>query len=547
MRIVNGLRLAFRFLQLAAIFGPVIIAFPVWYLQSRDAFSKDETPQSLWWVRFMVKAFEISGPTFTKLGQWASSRTDLFPPYVCELLAKLQSNNEPHSLAATRKIILGEFGKDIDELFKEFNPIPIGVGAIAQVYKATLAQPDLAERPQVAVKVLHPGVDILISNDLKIMHMVASLLHLLPGAEWLSFPDEVETFGHMMREQLDLRNEAENLRRFKNNFEKRPAVTFPEPVDDLVRQTVLVETYWDALPISKFLNSKRSVFDRELADIGLDAFLHMLVIDNFTHADLHPGNIFVTFRHPEKKGLASMIGGRVKRGPNDHLIDSEMIHRLNSLSPEEWPSAMETLKHQGYAPQLIFLDAGLVSELSPTNLVNFLDLFFAIAEFNGPRVGHLMVERSRTPWTVVDPEAFQKKMEAFLARIRAETLQLSKIKVGEILGTVFGMVRGHHIKIEGDFANVGISIMLIEGIGRRLDPNMDLLAEALPVLREAKQRGLLGGGKGGGPTANIGEGLGWDVVVKLMLYKWMRPLLRIGDEWFEIQLYEDSRQFFPDF
>lgn len=124
-----------------------------------------------------------------------------------------------------------------------------------------------------AVKVLHPGVESLINADLTIMHAVASIIHLLPDAEWLSFPDEVEMFGKMMREQLDLRCEAGNLDRFAENFKNRPKVGFPLPFMPLVRKTVLIEEYQNALPIRKFLDNGHTVFDKELAQIGLDSFL----------------------------------------------------------------------------------------------------------------------------------------------------------------------------------------------------------------------------------------------------------------------------------
>ncbi|KAJ3046026.1 hypothetical protein HDV00_003775 [Rhizophlyctis rosea] len=381
------------------------------------------------------------------------------------------------------------------------------------------------------------------------MRIVANILHALPGAEWLSFPDEVKTFSVMMKDQLDLRSEADHLRRFAKDFEKRENVSFPEPVGDLIRKDVLVETFSVAIPVVKFLNEGPTVFDHDLADIGLMAFLRMLIIDNFTHADLHPGNILVTFKRPIGK---SILGRPTYNNDPANFIDYETVKHIASLPPAEFKAAVKDMKRQGLGPHLIFLDAGLVSELSPENLTNFLDLFYAIAEFNGTHVADLMVERSRTPWTVTDPYAFRKDMEKFLARIRAETLQLSKIKVGEILATVFNMVRNHHIKIEGDFANVGISIMLLEGIGRRLDPNMDLLHEALPVLREAAKLGIVGGVKQGvtgkeAMPASLGKALSWDVYVKVWLYKWVRPLLLIGDEFFEQERYEDARQFFPDF
>ncbi|KAI9096567.1 hypothetical protein DFS34DRAFT_146185 [Phlyctochytrium arcticum] len=100
--LMTSLKLGLRFVNLAVLFGPVILTFPIWYLLELHALKRGERPR-LWWVTFLVWSFETSGPTFTKLGQWASSRTDLFPPYVCDILSRLQSKVSPHSLKATRR------------------------------------------------------------------------------------------------------------------------------------------------------------------------------------------------------------------------------------------------------------------------------------------------------------------------------------------------------------------------------------------------------------------------------------------------------------
>lgn len=105
------------------------------------------------------------------------------------------------------------------------------------------------------------------------MHAVASLINLLPDAQWLSFPDEVQMFGVMMREQLDLRLEAGNLVTFIHNFACRPRVGFPAPYPHLCRKTVLLEEFLDALPIRRFLDNGRTVYDKEIGHIGLDSFL----------------------------------------------------------------------------------------------------------------------------------------------------------------------------------------------------------------------------------------------------------------------------------
>ncbi|KAI9094373.1 ABC1 family-domain-containing protein [Phlyctochytrium arcticum] len=556
--LMKTLKLSFRFVNLAVLFGPVILTFPVWYLLERHALKRGERPR-LWWVSFLVWSFETSGPTFTKLGQWASSRTDLFPPYVCEILSRLQSKVSPHSLNATRRVIEQEYGLTLEDMFEEFDETPIGVGAIAQVHTGVL-RPSEATKScstlRCAVKVLHPGVSYMINADLTIMWAVASLINLLPEAEWLSIPDEVEMFGHMMREQLDLRHEARNLERFRSNFKERPRVGFPAPVMPLVRQTVLIEEFVDAIPIPKFLNGGHTPFDQALGRISLDFFLHMLIIDNFVHADLHPGNIFVTFFKPGRGPPSSWLPsfGKEKKidppKPEDFLSAAEAAE-LSATPPSEWVSTMEKLYHQGYTPRIILLDAGLVSELSMENLRNFLDLFRAVAEFDGRGVARLMVARSRTPHTVIDKEGFEDTMGEFLDQVKQSTLKLGNIKVGDILAKVFTMVRQHHIKIEGDFANVGVSIMLLEGVGRRLDKDIDLLHEALPVLREAARLGQ--GGEYAGPAGDrahqahhaFGElGAG-----KIYWMSWMYHKLRtltILAEKIDVPVFEDARIYFPE-
>jgi len=139
---------------------------------------------------------------------------------------------------------------------------------------------------------------------------------------------------------------------------------------------------------------------------------------------------------------------------------------------------------EGYRPQLIFIDTGLVTELNAKNRTNFLDLFKSIAEFDGYKAGHLMVERCRQPDAVIDAEVFALRMQHLVLGVKSRTFALGNIKIGDILNEVLSMVRTHHVRLEGDFVNVVLSILLLEGIGRKLDPNLDLFAGALPILRQ---------------------------------------------------------------
>ena len=428
---------------------------------------------------------------------------------MCSVMSSLHSNAPAHSLEETKRIIIQAFdGLPFQEIFEEFQEKPLGVGAIAQVYRAKLKPslavpsdsdlggppPNMRQRvrknvdvlvkstPQrvpssyVAIKVLHPKVERLVRRDLKIMSFFASALNAIPTFEWLSFPDEVAQFGEMMRLQLDLRIESANLIKFRKNFKDRTTAWFPYPYSEYTTRQVLVEEFAHGIPLAAFLEDGGGVFQQEIADEGLDAFLHMLLIDNFVHADLHPGNIMVRFYKPEQLSLA--FGRHKESDDPSRSIDvtEEVLQQLrpHRHNPSEWAAQLDRIDKEGYRPQLIFIDTGLVTELNSTNRTNFLDLFKAVAEFDGYRAGHLMVERCRQPDAVINQEVFALKMQHLVLGVKSRTFALGNIKIGDILNDVLGMVRDHHVRMEGDFVNVVISILLLEGIGRSLDPNLDL-------------------------------------------------------------------------
>ena len=424
-------------------------------------------------------------------------------------MSSLHSNAPAHSLKYTKQTIIRAFdGRPFEEIFDEFEEKPLGVGAIAQVYKAKLkpefttpgdtdlepqyrnisqrvrknvdilvkSTPQRTHSSYVAIKVLHPKVERMVRRDLRIMGIFAAVLNAIPTMEWLSLPDEVEQFGEMMRLQLDLRIESANLIMFRKKFKDRTTAWFPFPYAEHSTRQVLVEEFAQGIPLAAFLEDGGGVFQQEIADEGLDAFLHMLLIDNFVHADLHPGNIMVRFYKPERIDLS--LGRQKQSDSPAHSTDvtEEVLQKLrpHRHHPEEWKAELAKIDQDGYRPQLIFIDTGLVTALNATNRKNFLDLFKAIAEFDGYRAGHLMVERCRQPDAVIDEEVFALKMQHLVLGVKSRTFALGNIKIGDVLNEVLSMVRGHHVRMEGDFVNVVISILLLEGIGRNLDPNLDL-------------------------------------------------------------------------
>lgn len=170
----------------------------------------------------------------------------------------------------------------------------------------------------------------------------------------------------------------------------------------------------------------------------------------------------------------------------DYSESDNIVSSLRQLAndPVEWRSKLQSLSVAGYIPEVVFIDAGLVTTLSDTNRRNFLDLFSSIAEFDGYRAGHLMISRSRTPELAIDEETFALKMQHLVLSVKRKTFSLGQIKINNILTDVLKMVREHHVRMEGDFVNTVISVLLLEGIGRQLDPNMDLFKSSLPILRK---------------------------------------------------------------
>lgn len=523
--IIDPLKTIIRFVELTSIFMPVLLASPICWFGKKDRKTGTYVRSGAkLWFRYLRWASEAAGASFIKLGQWAASRTDIFPKEMCEELSNLHSNAKAHSLSETKKILSKSFDMPFEEIFEEFREKPLGVGAIAQVYLAKLSdkaiqrakqendttvqlsldpaahehqqfldkvivtEPSsfITKKQEVAIKVLHPNVEVKINRDLKIMSFFASVINAIPTMEWLSLPDEVEQFSVLMRLQLDLRIEALNLAKFRHNFKNRLDIHFPKPFLNFSTRDVLVEEYIDAIPLSKMLDLKENFgknLSKEISDKGLDAFLQMLILDNFVHADLHPGNMLIRFyknklyRHEKEYKIV-----KTSNEEETNRITEDLLALGDDR--QAWVKRLEELYDLGYHAEICFLDVGLITELNHTDRVNFIDLFKALSEFDGYLAGELMVERSRTPETAINKEIFALKVEKLVDRMKQRTFALGNISIGDLLDQVLGMVRSHHVRMEGDFITVIVAILLLEGIGRQLDPELDLFASSLPVLRK---------------------------------------------------------------
>ena len=464
-----------RFVEISSLLLPILISYPFTLLLGDE--------RSKWWYKLIRVTMEFMGPSFIKLGQWAASRTDIFSDELCEELGKLHSNVRPHSLDYTEKKLCELFNVDeIDDVFDSFTMEPVGVGAIAQVHIGKFRE-NVESLPggTYAIKILHPTVREKIHRDLSIMHFWANLINRIPTMEWLSLPVEVEQFAILMNLQLDLRIEALNLQKFRDNFRYIDQVKFPKPLIEFSNKDILFEEYIDALPMQSFLRVKSEINNiplcQKVSNTFVNAFLKMLILDDFIHADLHPGNVMLRFLKTGRRH-----GGKTMS--TEEESDRVMAElRKSETDPERFVTLLrDTLRD--YTPQVCFLDVGLVTELNEVNSVNFIDLFNALAVFDGYRAGELMVERSRTPETAIDKEGFAKKVDALVSEVKRQTFTLGSISIGNLLDQMLSMVRTHHVRMEGDFVSVVVAILLLEGIGRQLDPELDLFDRSVPILGE---------------------------------------------------------------
>ncbi|XP_066580502.1 uncharacterized aarF domain-containing protein kinase 2 [Amia ocellicauda] len=520
-KLAFGLRLGLRAFILLLKFGPLLLLYPL-SLTSRRLASA--------WLDLLLWVTESSGPTFIKLGQWASTRRDLFSTEFCDKFSRLHVRVQPHSWAHTKKCLRRAFGDGWRKVFLFDSKEPVGSGCVAQVYRA-MANVDSVEDPEfrqlvedlekqdlleaweipglsgvlgtlwgraedddgegvgkekghpagtaegdahvqdasssahpetehlmpIAIKVLHPGIARQVHLDLLLMKVGSWLIDCLPGLKWLSLPEVVDEFEKLMTQQIDLRYEARNIERFKENFREVDYVKFPTPLRPFVTRNILVETFEESEPISNYLSQDvPQELKRRIARMGVDTLLKMVFVDNFVHADLHPGNILVQGdKNSDPLGTAALTD----------LWDTVVVSVRPPLAPLH----------------LVLLDAGIVAHLGENDLHNFRSVFTAIVLGQGERVAELILNHARAS-ECRDVERFKQEMAELVNEARSNTVTLGKVQVAALLSQVFKLLITHKVKLESNFASIVFAIMVLEGLGRSLDPEMDILEIARPLL-----------------------------------------------------------------
>ncbi|GFP78566.1 probable serine/threonine-protein kinase abkc [Phtheirospermum japonicum] len=302
--LLEGLMLVLRAVYLAILFSPSIFMAPF-----SDSLGVEFRKS---WLRVVRVTLERAGPAFIKWGQWAAARPDLFPNDLCDELAELHSKAPAHSFAYTKSTVEKAFGRKLTEIFDDFHEEPLASGSVAQVHQATLRSryPRQKAKPKlVAVKVRHPGVGEAIRRDFVLIDLFAKVSKFIPTMKWLRLDESIQQFAVFMTSQVDLAREAANLSRFIYNFRHWKDVSFPKPLYPLVHPAVLVETYEHGESILHYVDRLKGhgYVKTALAHIGTHALLKMLLVDNFIHADMHPGNILAWTAELSKKDRDNLL------------------------------------------------------------------------------------------------------------------------------------------------------------------------------------------------------------------------------------------------
>jgi ubiquinone biosynthesis protein len=374
-----------------------------------------------WLGQVVVDLFRELGATFIKVGQIMSTRPDLIPEHISHALAELQDHVGPFSFDAVIRTIEGDLRRPLASVYAEFAPVPLASASVSQVHKARLTDGRI-----VAVKVQRPNVVELCTFDLAVMRAGARLLNVIPSISTLAPVDTVEEFGRAVFAQLDFRIEARNNRRFRENFRNEPQVVFPEVIEALSTERILTMSFIEGTKILSTPNTRSD--PKRVARLGLATLMKMIFEDGFVHADLHPGNIFIT--------------------PDDKLA---------------------------------LLDLGLVGELDAPHRKGFARFFAAWAQRDGDAMAHIMYGMSESARLPRDPEAFERYRAAIIEFVgRYWGHRLGEVQVGKVLLDMLGILRRHRVRVNPSFTIVNIAIAVTEGIGKQLDPELDLMAAALP-------------------------------------------------------------------
>jgi len=383
------------------------------------------------------QALEVLGPIFVKFGQVLSTRRDLIPRDIADELAKLQDRVPPFSTEQVYRTLERSYRQPVERVFERFDPVAIASASVAQVHFATLPG-----GREVAVKVLRPGIAPIIAEDLALLDAAATLMERLwADGRRLKPREVVAEFERHLRDELDLLREAANASQLRRNFEHSPLLRVPEIFWDFCNTEVMVMERMTGTPISQVEALRAQGLDIPgLARAGVEIFFTQVFSDGFFHADMHPGNILV-----------------------------------------------------GADGRYIALDFGIMGTLNELDKNYLAQNFLAFFRRDYRRVAQIHLESGWIP-----PDTRIEELETAIRAVCEPIFDkpLKEISFGKVLLRLFQTSRRFNIEVQPQLVLLQKTLLNIEGLGRDLDPDLDLWETAKPYLErwmseQVGWRGLL--------------------------------------------------------
>lgn len=375
------------------------------------------------------KTLEELGPIFIKFGQALSTRPDIVPSDIAEELCKLQDNVPPFPSEQALAIFATAFKRSAFDVFAWFDPQPLASASMAQVHAATLKTGE-----DVVVKILRPNMHKIIGQDISILNTIAHLAdRYWPESKRLKPCEIVAEFERNLIDELDLQREAANAGQLRRNFQHSPLLYIPEIHWDYVRENVLVMERIYGIPVSNIgLLNEHGINIKKLATRGIEIFFTQVFRDCFFHADMHPGNIFVSPHHP-----------------ND--------------------------------PQYLCVDFGIIGTLNEYDKRYLAENLMAFFNRDYRRIAQLHIESG---WV-----ARNTRVEEFESAIRTvcEPIferPLKDISFALVVLRLFQVARRFQMEVQPQLVLLQKTLFAVEGLGRQLDPDLDLWTTAKPFLEK---------------------------------------------------------------
>jgi predicted unusual protein kinase regulating ubiquinone biosynthesis (AarF/ABC1/UbiB family) len=383
----------------------------------------------------LAKDLEQLGPTFVKLGQLLSGRSDLLPPAYVEALSRLQDDVKPFPYADVERIVEAELGVRMSKAFGLFEPEPLAAASLGQVHTAALRDGRL-----VAVKVQRPGAEPQILEDLAALAEIAAFVdrHSEAGERY-DFSEMVAEFKASLIDELDYLHEAAHLKTLGANLAGFPAIVVPQPVDDYTTARVLTMDYVLGTKVTEVGPVARLELDAEsLGRELVRSYLHQIVVDGFFHADPHPGNVFVT---SDKK--------------------------------------------------LALIDLGMVGRLSPRTQDRLLELLLAAAEGRGDEAADVLIDLGQRR-EHFDEASLRREVINLVNQF--QQARLADLQIGRMLLEVNQRAGRHGLRPPADLTLLGKTLLNLDTVARCLAPQLDVNAairdQAVTLMRHRMLQGM---------------------------------------------------------